>query len=108
MSVVRVQTVAELQAELDQQPYSLVTFSALAWCVPCQRFNPHMTAAAEALPDIKFIEVDADTAPELVNYYDIQTVPTVKFFNNGTSESIVERTALPLIKALRERTGLVN
>lgn len=57
------------------------------WCGPCQRFLKVWPRLAEELGGrIEFIKVDMDTdpsAPELIEKYNIRSVPTFLLFKDG-------------------------
>lgn len=79
----------------------VVDFQALAWCVPCRRFEPHFVAAAEQAPNVKFVTVDIDKAPWAVVEYGVQGVPTVKLYRKGEYvKDLKERTVIKLLSEL--------
>ena len=62
----------------------VVNFGALAWCVPCQRFEPHFERVAKETPQYKFLHVDVDKNGWAVEEYGVRGVPAVKLFEDGT------------------------
>jgi len=88
----------------------VVLFTAPAWCVPCQRFEPHFTKAAERAEEVEhlFVKVDMGESPEATGEhwasrrFGILGVPQVKAFRQGQGEpvDIKARAVIPLLKEL--------
>lgn len=87
---------------------AVVLFTAPAWCVPCQRFEPHWRAASEKSP-LTFIKIDmGETQDVLVNHwatqeFGIRGVPTVMRFYDDTAHAVVKSRALiPFLNELSQ------
>ena len=66
----------------------LVDFFA-TWCGPCQMLSPILETFSKETSDIDIVKVDIDSCGDLANKYDIEAVPTLILFKNGTE---IDRT----------------
>jgi thiol-disulfide isomerase/thioredoxin len=46
------------------------------WCNPCKNMKPVIEKFISENPDIDYTVVDVDTQTDLVNKYQVQTIPT--------------------------------
>jgi thioredoxin 1 len=53
------------------------------WCGPCKRVAPQFDAFVRQFPTVRFIKVDIDTAPELMEAFQIRSVPTFLVLRDG-------------------------
>lgn len=94
-------TEAEFDEALAKPGLSVFKFTAPSWCRPCQALKPHYEAASDKV-DANFYSIDVDLAdPHLVSKYEIQHVPTILAFREGSPKrEVMDRTVLGLIKSL--------
>ncbi|MEL6342396.1 MAG: thioredoxin [Myxococcota bacterium] len=50
------------------------------WCGPCKRFAPVFEKAAEKYDNIVFAKVNTEEQPELSQYFQIRSIPTLMAF----------------------------
>eukprot|EP00300_Choanocystis_sp_HF-7_P028539 c34258_g1_i1.p1 GENE.c34258_g1_i1~~c34258_g1_i1.p1 ORF type:complete len:140 (-),score=34.75 c34258_g1_i1:19-438(-) len=60
----------------------VVDFSA-TWCAPCRQIAPIYEKLSVEHPDVKFLKVDIDQAPDIASKEGIQSVPTFLFFKDN-------------------------
>jgi thiol-disulfide isomerase/thioredoxin len=97
----KVDTLAGLRETIESNDDVVVDFSALAWCVPCQKFYPHYRTVAEKLNNKVFVYVDVDSMDEeFKTEFPIQSVPTVFRYVNGEQTEVKSRSTIPLLREL--------
>ena len=58
-----------------------------AWCGPCKAMAPQFSAAAKQLPQVRFVKVDTDAAPQASARYAIRSISTLILFERGQERS---------------------
>lgn len=53
------------------------------WCGPCRTMAPQFEQAAALLPEVRFIKLDTDAAPQQSARYNIRSIPTLLVFLDG-------------------------
>ena len=75
---------SELQEIISQVDKPVVVDFWAPWCVPCNITKPTLeTLAKEYAGAVKFVQVNADTSPEIVDLYEIYGIPTLLAFRNN-------------------------
>ncbi|MBO4726362.1 MAG: thioredoxin [Clostridia bacterium] len=82
MSVIEVNQTNFDKEVLQSDQKVLVDFNA-DWCGPCQMLKPVLTAVASNNPNVKFVSVNVDVAPELAKQYGIMSIPCLILFDHG-------------------------
>jgi thioredoxin 2 len=77
----------------------LVDFWA-AWCGPCKAMAPIFEqAAAELEPELRLVKVNSDAAPEVLQSFGIQSIPTLMLMHHG-KEIARQSGVMPLSRLL--------
>lgn len=53
------------------------------WCGPCKMMAPHFAEAARQRPQVQFIKVDTEEAPQASAQFGIRSIPTMVLFRGG-------------------------
>lgn len=62
----------------------IVDFHAV-WCAPCKTQSPILKQVADELGErVRIIKIDVDQNQAIASRYQIQSVPTLMIFKNGT------------------------
>jgi thioredoxin 1 len=74
---------------VELQPLVVVDFWA-TWCAPCRVMGPVIDRLAEAYEGrVTFGKLDVDANPVAATQYNVQSIPSLLFFQNG---KLVDRT----------------
>lgn len=90
----------------------VVLFTAPAWCIPCQRFEPHwdraVAVSAENKLPIKFFRVDLDNNEWATLDFDVFSVPTCHLWVDGNHERNIKvpQGGHPFLKELTNELGV--
>jgi thioredoxin 1 len=53
------------------------------WCGPCKMFAPTFEAASNEHDDIVFGKVDTEAQPELAQFFNVRSIPTLMVFREN-------------------------
>jgi thioredoxin 1 len=84
------------KADFDKETQEgavLVDFFA-TWCGPCKMLSPLVENLSKDHPELKVLKVDVDEAEEIAAQYNVYSIPTLVYFENG--------------KALRQSVGYIG
>jgi len=65
------------------------------WCGPCKMMAPSVAAAAARMPQVRFVKVDSDHAPDASARLGIRSIPTVILFQGGLERARVSGAMSP-------------
>ncbi len=72
----------KFEEEITKEKVVLVDFYA-DWCGPCKMLAPILEQISEENPEIKIIEVNVDEYSNEAKNYNILSIPTLVFMENG-------------------------
>jgi len=77
-----IKTKQELDEVLAENKKVLVKIGA-EWCGPCKMLEKYLTELEEQFPDVKIVKADCDEADELVELFDVMSVPLSVYYVDG-------------------------
>lgn len=87
MSNILYPDIAEFETMLEDSNIVVVDFWA-TWCGPCRMVAPIIEQLAQKYEDrVKFAKIDIDENSELADKYQIQSIPTVVVFKDGSEQN---------------------
>jgi thioredoxin 1 len=99
---VKLITENQFESEVAQSLSPVVVDFYASWCGPCKALSPLLDDLAGPFTNrLKFVKINADTAPALCQRFDIQGLPTLLFFKDG--KVVDKQVELPEMGFLKER-----
>jgi thioredoxin 1 len=74
---------------LNKHRFVVLKFSA-PWCGPCRVIAPKIVKLSEQYPNVKFFEVNADEASELISQFNIAALPTIMVFREDKVTATIQ------------------
>jgi len=68
--------------QIPQDKKVVIDFHA-TWCGPCKKIAPAFIELANKYSDIIFLKVDVDEAEKIAEAFNVSSLPTFLFLNNG-------------------------
>lgn len=92
----------QFDAEVVRSLQPVVVDFYATWCGPCRRLAPMLDQLAGPMTNrVQFVKVNIDESPGLAKRFDIQGIPALVFFRNG---SVVDRlVGVPTAETLKQR-----
>lgn len=75
-------TTENFEETINDNDTVIVDFWA-AWCGPCRQFAPAFEKASSQHSDIVFGKVDTEAQPELAEFFNIRSIPTLMVFREN-------------------------
>ena len=92
-----VKVVSEL-SEIPNKGSVVIDFFA-TWCGPCKTIAPIYEKLAEAFSEVCCLKVDVDESQEIVDKYDVSSMPTFIFLKDG---KVIKKVEGANMKAIEE------
>lgn len=73
--------------DIDEIDLVICYFTA-SWCGPCKQISPYVENIGDNNSHIKILKIDVNDCEEISELYEIECMPTFKFFRPGELESI--------------------
>ena len=89
--VVEITEIDELEKIAKKFPLNLIVmdFSA-TWCMPCKSIKPFFKELSIQYKDCVFLAIDANDGEELLNFFNIKSLPTFIFMKQRKAFDILE------------------
>jgi thioredoxin 1 len=84
----------------------LVDFWA-EWCGPCRMVGPILDELAGDHPDVTFLKLNVDEAPEVAQRFGVMNIPTILAFEGGEVKQRVVG-AMPKVKLADELSAFLG
>ncbi len=73
---------SEINKEISENSKLVIKFGA-TWCRPCIKIEPILKELQEENPSIKFLLLECDTTPEILEHFGIRSIPYIHVYKEG-------------------------
>ncbi len=84
----------------------LVDFWA-EWCGPCRMVGPVLEEMCDDYPDVTFVKLDVDQAPDIAQRFGVMNIPTILAFDGGEVKRRIVG-AMPRQRLVEELGGFLG
>lgn len=106
MPIAKPANLQEIITYSRSHPSQLVVLDCKAsWCGPCKVLHPKLVELANALPNVKFMELDVEDPDheDTVSTFKITAMPTILYLAGGNQ--VVERTVGANLADIKSKVG---
>lgn len=82
-------TFAHWRMDVLDLPEKVIAYFTAPWCGPCRMLKPRLEELERENLDLTVVRIDVSLNPELARQFNIQSVPTLMFFQAGYQQDIV-------------------
>jgi len=75
---------------LKSEPGIVVIRATAPWCGPCKVLKPIFQELEQELTSVKFAELTIDDCPAVTDKLEINSIPTIFFYKDGTLVNTVK------------------
>ena len=103
-SVTEIYTNEQFDSEVAAVTSLVVVDFYAPWCGPCKVMLPQFTQLSVQYPNVKFVKVNVDDAPQLKARFNISSIPQFWLFKRGTKVATVHGANRSALKDAIEKS----
>ena len=101
-------SVSDLQKIVINNPGLTFIDINASWCPSCRRLGMLLPKLAQENPEVKLVKVDVDENPEVKSYYQIESIPVIKFCKADSKLEAVETLLGVNIQVIKEKIAALK